>query len=107
MARRRVERPNLEDLQRPAAAEALLHNVFVGSGSLTSQQEVARVCKVDEVDNTTLATFAVLPGKHRQNVARGRNSWLKDLFGVRLQPQGCDWRLVPEVGSEVYWKAVF
>ena len=63
--------------------------MFSGRASLNSQQEVARATKADGISNVSLDVLAGLgcSGKCQGNSARDMNSWLFELYGVRLQPQ--------------------
>ena len=63
--------------------------MFSGGASLNSQQQVARATRADGISNVALDALAGLgcSGQLQGNGAKDMNSWLFELYGVRLQPQ--------------------
>ena len=83
------KRPRLESLEESKTVGTLADLVGRGKLSVASATEIARgVTEDHEIPNHAIRTFASLGcgGQHPQNCERDLHRWVKNLYGLQLQP---------------------
>lgn len=87
-ATRRSKRPCLDKLNKNATAKAMVEKIMIGDLSGTAAHGVMQSSASDGFNNEAMEAFKSLGsnGAHPGNIVRDLHRWLKDAFGVELQP---------------------